>query len=1429
MDPILEKILISKQTAIKSLSLNGNELTINKSVLVKGDNTCNKLTCNSIEVKSTGNKTMINNAIITKSTLDSTPIGIIIPASGKFTKVVIESSSSGDSSQSFKCDGDITIFNTDKQTRFINCLSNPLNIKTNEHLILTSQKKLDLFTTDTNFITNTFNINTSLITSTGYLHITNNTNSTSLTDGSLIVDGGIAISKNITLGGSINSLINTPNNIKGSLNVENNISTSGSLIVNNTNHNNALNVNGGVIIKKNVNIYDSLTLHNNINILNNNNSTNIIQGSTIIKNNLTVYNNLNILQNINTKGTFLLNNNTDSTSSYNGALVVNGGVGIKKNINIDGNSQIKGNFISINITDSTDINSGSMIIYGGVSIAKNLNVGKNTSISGSLQINGNCNILNNEESINTQTGSLVTNGGVAIKKNLNINGIQHIINNTDSTNINNGALIVNGGVAINKNLNIAGNSTINGNLTVNNTLTVKNKSYFEEDVYLQKDIHIDNIYIKGNILNENSEDIELQAIPGKYTDLEVMDDLVVSGADQSFDIETGSIITNGGVGIRKSVNIGEDLTVLGNSTFSNNVNCLKTLYADNIFVKYNITSSEGNISGAGGTAGLVGEPTVPFDTLVGNLNISNNISISNAFSSIDQWINTNIIDTPPILTSTQSPLINGEFIQLEFNLPTQIYVGFLNKKLPIINALYIDYKKSTDTTYTTINMNSITINTIRIYPFTYTNYSNNNTFYLFNILKEIPYDFRIYAKNYNSIRPNKYLIFNSLQTTTSDLLEPPSNINIINNINSPTSSIDLNWTHSISLNIPIYQYNIKYDTLDSIKYPQYIEDSNNSTITSSNIIYNSNNFTTINNLYPGHTYNVNIQSKNILHNTFGTFSNTDNTITTDYPISPAFINNRELYILNNSNYYFNINSGYSLNGTTFIPNIYNYNKLDDTFETNIISDLRINENISTTDLNTTQIISNLNNTYSNLQVFNNINLNGFSHTSNSTIFTDKFNIKLTNEDDYYNDIFNNGFYKKIDLQIAFKNSTDYLLPSSSPYLFTIQQNLPYSNTIYNSKTLELNVDNLNNFTELSNLNFITDDLNNSQFSYISGVPVIVNGNINFDFQTKYLTSNFLRNDKKHFSIFLNNNNTQFSENNNITFDTIQNTNNFYYNTNETKHNTNGKNILPNTNDLLFKNQTIKIINSGYSNDVKLNIILYNLHGEKKYNFSTKLIIDNNSINVKNNINSSYKIHGLQVKSGNTKYPEILYTDFGSTYNHLTNLNTNMELQLVNGYFSTPYNNNTFLDYTNYFNNTNLQYYNYNSIVPDTSFRYVTFKFNDIINDINKITIDLIDTNINEILTSNFELFIRIINENDSSFNTAWLDANKSIDINGLNNNTKNINGTGCLSMFNDFKSTFTRKYCYLPNGSLGSLYVKLGFISNKDFLIKYIKVTPNFI
>ena len=54
-----------------------------------------------------------------------------------------------------------------------------------------------------------------------------------------------------------------------------------------------------------------------------------------------------------------------------------------------------------------------------------------------------------------------------------------------------------------------------------------------------------------------------------------------------------------------------------------------------IYVKYNITSSEGEI-GTGGTGGKIGIPDIPFDSLVGNINLSNNLSVSNGFQKIDQ-------------------------------------------------------------------------------------------------------------------------------------------------------------------------------------------------------------------------------------------------------------------------------------------------------------------------------------------------------------------------------------------------------------------------------------------------------------------------------------------------------------------------------------------------------------------------------------------------------------------------------------------------------------------------------------------------------------------------------------------------------------------------------------------------------------------------
>ena len=181
-----------------------------------------------------------------------------------------------------------------------------------------------------------------------------------------------------------------------------------------------------------------------------------------------------------------------------------------------------------------------------------------------------------------------------------------------------------------------------------------------------------------------------------------------------------------------------------------------------------------------------------------------------------------------------------------------------------------------------------------------------------------------------------------------------------------------------------------------------------------------------------------------------------------------------------------------------------------------------------------------------------------------------------------------------------------------------------------------------------------------------------------------------------------------------------------------------------------------------------------------------------------------------------------------SYNHNLNILNINELQLVNGIFSTPYNNNTFLDYSNYYYKQFLTYPNYSTVLQNNNKRYVTFKYTNLINDTNKITLELINCNFTSVIQNNISLHIKIYNSTHTYHNTAWLNANKFINIIGISEINKNIDNTPCLSL-NNYTSTITKKYCYLPIGSIGDLYVRLGINNNVDLLLSYIKVTEGFI
>ena len=111
---------------------------------------------------------------------------------------------------------------------------------------------------------------------------------------------------------------------------------------------------------------------------------------------------------------------------------------------------------------------------------------------------------------------------------------------------------------------------------------------------------------------------------------------------------------------------------------------------------------------------------------------------------IDNWINKNLIDTPPQPINVNS-FINSYSINLQWTNPS-IFVGFLTK-LPDITSICFDYKLVSEdwNESITINTNLTNITNIIAYGFNNTDYISSNTYHLFNLQINTPYDFRIYV------------------------------------------------------------------------------------------------------------------------------------------------------------------------------------------------------------------------------------------------------------------------------------------------------------------------------------------------------------------------------------------------------------------------------------------------------------------------------------------------------------------------------------------------------------------------------------------------------------------------------------------------------------------------------------------------------------
>ena len=301
------------------------------------------------------------------------------------------------------------------------------------------------------------------------------------------------------------------------------------------------------------------------------------------------------------------------TTNPNASLDINGDLVVYKNVHfksqsvngetndndasfiIDGTMLVKSPVLFLerfNLKNDIDI-CGTTTIHSGHSSGNIFNVIGNSVLRGDLNVVGN--IVTNSDSYNS-LGYMELNGDSNVKDTFTVNG-NVVVNNTSSK-----SLYTNGGIMVDKSIHI-GDKLVFTNLD-NNVIEFR----YNPDIqlfsigYNSNDLYINTKSSNVLKINESSGDVSLlNSLNVSCVNVvsDKLDALYVKGGVQvdervhiysttsSSDKDTGSLIVNGGVGVRENINVGGNaivngnLTVLGKTTYIETEN---TILKDNIIV-----------------------------------------------------------------------------------------------------------------------------------------------------------------------------------------------------------------------------------------------------------------------------------------------------------------------------------------------------------------------------------------------------------------------------------------------------------------------------------------------------------------------------------------------------------------------------------------------------------------------------------------------------------------------------------------------------------------------------------------------------------------------------------------------------------------------------------------------------------------------------
>lgn len=302
---------------------------------------------------------------------------------------------------------------------------------------------------------------------------------------------------------------------------------------------------------------------------------------------------------------------TDSYSSTTGAITTTGGLGVVKNATIGGAlnlSSTSTNTSTLAVSGSYDASSsttGSITTTGGLGVAKSIYAGGAIRTSSTATNTSTLIVSGTYDATSSTTGSITTVGGIGVAKNVyaggSITGNTVVANTTmsalgatDASSSTTGSITTTGGLGVTKSayigggLNVAGASTLSSTSTNTTVLSITG-------TYDATNSTSGSIITGGGIGVTKSVNIGGGLTVAGTSSLA---GLGLSNTTDASSSTTGSMTTAGGLGVQKSVVVGGSLTVAGTGTYSSTSTNTSVL---SISGTYDATSSmTGSIATAGG-------------------------------------------------------------------------------------------------------------------------------------------------------------------------------------------------------------------------------------------------------------------------------------------------------------------------------------------------------------------------------------------------------------------------------------------------------------------------------------------------------------------------------------------------------------------------------------------------------------------------------------------------------------------------------------------------------------------------------------------------------------------------------------------------------------------------------------------------------------